>query len=115
MRACRGPSSAPRSYLTGAGLLGLRLGALLRSTPAAISTLFGALFLLGGVAGLLLPDSWRDTVGPYLPSAGGRRLQRGDPAGRQRLSPWAGLAVFLRYLARRRRGAAAWRLKRQDA
>src|SRR6185312_12639021 len=48
--------------LTGAGLLGLMLGAVFRSTAPAITTLFGGLFLLEGIAGLLLPESWRDTA-----------------------------------------------------
>ena len=63
-------------YLTGAGLLGLALGALLRSTPAALSTYFGAMFLLSGIAGLLLPESWRDDVGPYLPESAGAAWAR---------------------------------------
>jgi ABC-2 type transport system permease protein len=101
------------AYVTGAGLLGLGLGALLRSTPAAISTFFGAMFLLDGVVQLLLPESWRDTLGPYLPSQAGSAI--GAVAERSgSLSPWAGLAVFLGYLAVLT-GAAAYRLRRQDA
>jgi hypothetical protein len=100
-------------YLTGAGLLGLLLGALFRSTPAAISTLFGALFLLEGVFQILVPQAWRDTVGPYLPStAGGAFSSVTQQSGT--LSPWAGLAVFVAYLLAVG-AAAAWRLKRQDA
>jgi ABC-type transport system involved in multi-copper enzyme maturation permease subunit len=100
-------------YLTGAGLLGLLLGALLRSTPAAISSLFGALFLLEGVVQLLIPEAWRDTIGPYLPStAGGAFSAVTQQPGT--LSPWAGLAVFAAYLLAVG-AAAAWRLKRQDA
>ncbi len=100
-------------YLTGAGLLGLALGALMRSTAAAISTFFGVMFLLEGISVLLLPESWQTTVGPYLPSAAGAAFgavnQEPDS-----LSPWAGLAVFLGYLVVVG-GAAAWRLKRDDA
>jgi hypothetical protein len=101
------------AYLTGAGLLGLALGALLRSVPAAISTYFGAMFLLPGIAGLLLPETWRDNVGPYLPEAAGAAMSavsRGDNS----LAPLAGLLVFLAYLAAVG-GAAAWRLQRTDA
>jgi hypothetical protein len=100
-------------HLTGAGLLGVLLGALLRSTPAAITTLFGGLFLLEGIVQLLLPESWRDTVGPYLPStAGGAFAEVTQQSGH--LSPWAGLAVFVTYIVAIG-AAAAWRLKRQDA
>ena len=100
-------------YLTGGGILGLLLGALLRSTPAAISTLFGVMFLLEGVVQILVPASWRDTVGPYLPSAAGNAF---GAVSRQagELGPWAGLAVFAGYLVAVG-AAAAWRLKRQDA
>ena len=101
------------AYVTGAGLLGLALGALLRSTPAAISTFFGVMFLLEGVVQLLVPSSWRDTVGPYLPSQAGSAIgATAEQSGN--LAPWAGLAVFLAYLVVLG-GAAAYRLKRADA
>jgi len=101
------------AYVTGAGLLGLALGALLRSTPAAISTFFGVMFLLEGVVQLLLPSSWRDTVGPYLPSQAGSAMGAvAEQSGS--LAPWAGLAVFLAYLVVLT-GAAGYRLKREDA
>jgi ABC-2 type transport system permease protein len=101
------------AYVTGAGLLGLALGALLRSTPAAISTFFGVMFLLEGVVQLLLPASWRDSVGPYLPSQAGSAMgAAAEQSGS--LAPWAGLAVFLTYLVVLT-AAAAYRLKREDA
>ncbi|WP_204015498.1 ABC transporter permease subunit, partial [Virgisporangium aurantiacum] len=97
--------------LTGSGVLGIGLGTLMRSTPAAISALFGALFLLTGVAQLLLPDSW-GTALQYLPSNAASAFtavtQQADA-----LTPWAGLAVFLGYLAAVI-AAAAWRLKHND-
>jgi len=100
-------------YLTGAGLIGLLLGALLRSTPAAISTMFGAMFLLAGVVQILLPSSWRDSIGPYLPSTAGSAF---GAVTRETgtLAPWAALGVFVAYIVVI--GAAgAWRMKRQDA
>jgi hypothetical protein len=100
-------------YLTGAGLLGLGLGAVLRSTAAAISTFFGVMFLLQGVSVLLLPDSWQNTVGPYLPSEAGSAIGAVTQQADQ-LTPWGGLAVYLGYLAVIG-AAAAWRLKHHDA
>jgi ABC-2 type transport system permease protein len=100
-------------YVTGAGLLGLTLGALLRSTPAAISTFFGVMFLLDGIVQLLLPDSWRDTVAPYLPSQAGSAIGA-VAASADTLAPAAGLAVFLAYLVAMA-AVAGTRLKRQDA
>jgi ABC-2 type transport system permease protein len=98
--------------LTGSGVLGIGLGALLRSTPAAISTLFGGLFLLGGIAGLLLPDSWNSVV-QYLPSNAADSITAVTHASNS-LQPGAGLAVFVGYLVVVV-GAAAVRLKRSDA
>ena len=99
--------------MAGSGVLGLALGALLRSTPAAISTLFGAMFLLSGVAQLLLPESWRDSVVQYLPAdAGSAFASVAEGAGG--LSPWVGLAVFVGYVAVVVVGGAR-RLRRTDA
>ncbi|MEU4220918.1 ABC transporter permease [Actinoplanes sp. NPDC026623] len=99
--------------LAGSGVLGLALGALLRSTPAAISTLFGAMFLLSGVAQLLLPASVRDDVVRVLPANAGdafTAVTRDSDA----LGPWAGLGVFVAYVAAVV-VAGAWRLRRTDA
>ncbi len=98
--------------MTGAGLLGLGLGALLRSTPAAISSLFGLMFLLSGVAALLLPDSWGDVV-EFLPTNAANSFTAVS-AESGSLAPAAGLAVFAAYLLAIL-VAAAWRLKRSDA
>lgn len=98
--------------LTGSGLLGIALGALLRSTPAAITTLFGVMFLLGGIASLLLPSSWEGVV-EYMPSNAADAFTAVAQAP-DTLAPWAGLAVFGAYLAAAV-AAAAWRLERSDS
>jgi ABC-type transport system involved in multi-copper enzyme maturation permease subunit len=98
--------------LTGSGVLGIGLGALLRSTPAAISTFFGGLFLVSGIAGLLLPDSWSSVAG-YLPANAANSITAVTPAA-DSLGPWAGLVVFAGYVAAVI-GAAAWRFKHSDA
>lgn len=100
-------------YLTGAGMLGLALGALLRSTAAAISTLFGVMFLLPGISMLLLPDAWNENIAPYLPSEAGGAFTAVSQTATQ-LSPWTGLAVFAGYLVALI-AAAAWRLRNRDA
>lgn len=99
--------------LSGSGVLGLALGALLRSTPAAISTLFGAMFLLSGVAQLLLPESIRDNVAQYLPSNASSAFTA-VTQGTDALGPWAGLGVFAAYVLAVI-AAGAWRLKHADA
>jgi len=97
--------------LAGSGVLGLGLGALLRSTPTAITALFGVLFLLPGVATLLLPDSWGTAVA-YLPSNAATAFTAITRAAGT-LAPRAGLAVFLGYVVAAV-AAAAVRLKRSD-
>jgi len=84
-------------YLTVLGLLGFGLGAVLRSSAGAIATLFGLLFVQSILAGIL-PQSWRDTIAPYLPMNAGDAiysLHRETPG----LGAWAGFGVFCLYAA----------------
>lgn len=82
-------------YLSAAGLLGLGLGALLRNTAAAISTLSGIPFVLPIIV-RFLPSSWSDPIDKYLPSSAGQAIThvRPDPTA---LSPWTGFGVFCGY------------------
>jgi ABC-2 type transport system permease protein len=99
-------------YLGAVGLLGLGLGALLRSTAAAVAGLFGVLFAPQLLAGFL-PAAWSDRVYPYLPVPAGVAVTavRSDPAA---LAPWSGFALFCLYVAVVL-AFAAWRLRRRDA
>jgi ABC-2 type transport system permease protein len=99
-------------YLTAVGLLGLGLGALLRNTAAAISSLFGLLFALQIIVEFL-PEAWSDVVYKYLPTPAGTAVTtvRPDPT---LLAPWTGLGVFCLYAAVVL-GLAAWQLRRRDA
>jgi ABC-2 type transport system permease protein len=99
-------------YLTAAGLLGLGLGALLRNTAGAISTLFGLLFVLPIIVHFL-PSSWADPIDKYLPSSAGQAIShvRPDPTA---LSPWVGFGVFCGYAALAL-ALAAIGLRRRDA
>ena len=99
-------------YLTAIGVLGLALGALLRNTAAAISTLFGLLFVLPIIIHFL-PTSFSDTVDKYLPSSAGQAIThvRADPTS---LSPWTGFGVLCCYAAAALIGAAI-ALRRRDA
>jgi len=99
-------------YLAAIGLLGLGLGALLRSTAGAVATLLGLLFgpqLLTG----LLPEAWSDRIYPYLPVPAGAAVAnlRPDPTT---LAPWKGFALFCLYTAVVL-ALAAWQLRRRDA
>ena len=99
-------------YLGAIGLLGLGLGALLRSTAGAVAGLFGVLFAPQLLTGLL-PAAWSDRIYPYLPVPAGAAVAnvRPDPAA---LGPWSGFGLFCLYtglvLA-----LAAWQLRRRDA
>lgn len=98
-------------YLGLVGVLGVALGALLRSVAGGISVLVGALMLVPGLVSLL-PSSWRDNISPYLPSNAGESifaLHNTAPA----LSAGAGLAVFAGWTVLAL-AAAAYRLTRTD-
>jgi hypothetical protein len=82
-------------YLTVLGLFGLGLGAILRSSAGAIAALFAVLFVPPLVLELL-PPSWQDTIGPYVPlEAGSQVFSLRHDAGA--LGAWSGFGVFCLY------------------
>jgi hypothetical protein len=84
-------------YLAVLGLLGLGLGAVIRSSAGAVAALFAALFVPPLVM-TLLPHSWQDTIGPYLlMQAGTAIFLVQHPPGF--LGTWAGFGVFCLYAA----------------
>ena len=84
-------------YLTVLGLLGFGLGTVLRSSAGAVAALFGVLFVPTLLVALL-PSSWQDTIGPYLPMNAGDAIYivRPEP---HTLQPWTGFGVFCLYAA----------------
>jgi ABC-2 type transport system permease protein len=95
------------------GLLGLALGAVLRSAAGGISALFGLFFALPIIAGFL-PGSWSDDINKYLPSTAGLAITTVHPDPATSLAPWTGLGVAGLYAAVLL-GAAALRTRRGDA
>ena len=79
-------------FLALLGLLGLGLGAVVRSSAGAISALLSLLFVPPLLLELL-PPSWKTTIGPYVPMEAGTRVFSMH-SGPGALSPWAGLGVF---------------------
>ncbi|WP_240929753.1 ABC transporter permease [Streptomyces coryli] len=79
-------------YLALAGLFGLALGTVIRSTTATVTTLFGVLLIVQAFAPAL-PGAVGDWVAKYWPPMAGGQIITAyrDPA---LLSPWAGLAVM---------------------
>lgn len=99
-------------YLGLVGVLGVGLGALMRSSAGAISVLAGVLLIVPGLV-MLLPDSWADAVTAYLPSNAGSAVMSVQTVDGS-LGPWAGLGVVAAYVVVVL-GAAAWRLAKTDA
>jgi ABC-2 type transport system permease protein len=99
-------------FLMVVGLLGLGLGALLRSTAAAVGTLVGLLLVLPILVGFL-PSGVADRVVKFLPMSAGTAISNLHP-GPDVLSPWVGLGLFTAYTAVVL-GLAAWRLTTRDA
>ncbi|MDQ1484674.1 MAG: type transport system permease protein [Actinomycetota bacterium] len=98
-------------YLVLVGVIGMALGGLLRNTAAGISSLVALLFVIPPILDLL-PKSWSDNLGPYLPSNAGEAFW-GHPTGTH-LSALAGLLVLCGWAAAAV-VAAAIRLKNRDA
>jgi hypothetical protein len=84
-------------YLTVLGLLGLGIGAIIRSSAGAVATLLGMLFVPSLIV-TLLPHSWQDSIGAYLPMNAGETILtvRHQP---HLLQPWPGFGVFCLYAA----------------
>jgi ABC-2 type transport system permease protein len=84
-------------YLAVVGLLGVGLGATIRSGAGAVAALFGVLFVPPILTGLL-PRSWQVTINPYVPlEAGSQIFSAHHDAGA--LGAWTGFGVFCVYTA----------------
>ncbi|MCU7821041.1 ABC transporter permease [Kitasatospora sp. DSM 101779] len=99
-------------YLGLVGVVGVALGALLRSVAGGISVLVASLMLVPGLVSLL-PSSWQDNISPYLPSHAGEAMFTLHHDATT-LSPTAGLVVFGLWTVAALAGAAV-RLVRTDA
>jgi len=99
-------------YLTIAGLLGIGLGGIFRSTAAAVTSLTVILFVLPVIV-FILPPSVSNSISPYLPGNAGQAIMTIVPQAHA-LAPWVGLGVFAAY-AVAAIAAAAVLLVRRDA
>ena len=84
------------AYLALAGVLGVGLGALLRNTAAAVTALFGLLFGLQLLAGMI-PGSAGVTLEKFMPSTAGQAIASVHPDPGTSLGPWTGLGLFMLY------------------
>lgn len=99
-------------YLGLVGVIGVALGALLRSVAGGISVLVAALMLIPGLVSLL-PTSWQGDISPYLPSNAGQAMFALTHDATT-LAPAAGTLVFVGWTVLVL-GGAAYRLARSDA
>ena len=83
-------------YLVVLGLLGLGLGAIIRSSAGTIATLFGLLFV-PSVLVSLLPHSWQTAAGPYVPMQAGSQIFVAAQHDPNSLGAWTGFGVFCLY------------------
>lgn len=100
------------TYLTGIALIGLALGAILRSTASAIGALVGAIFIAPPLM-RLLPDVVTDAVLRFLPSEAGSAMMStvSDPDLLSTGAAYATFAVWVLGLL----GLAAVLLRTRDA
>ncbi|GGN90611.1 ABC transporter permease [Actinoplanes lobatus] len=99
-------------YLGLVAVIGVGLGALVRSSAGGITILAGVLLILPGLT-MLLPATWAANINPYLPSNAGDTIMSLTSSGAA-LSRPASLAVLAGYAAITL-GAAAYRLAKSDA
>lgn len=101
-------------YLTVLGLLALAVGALIRHTAGAISTVIGIVLVLPILTGLL-PDEWFwNHLNAYLPEQAGSLVYSAHQSSSQLLSPWEGFGILCLWTAILL-GIGAYLLDRRDA
>ena len=84
-------------YLMLLGMLAMAIGSIVRNTAGGIAA-FAAIFFVIPPLLNVLPSSWHDAIAPYLPDAAGRSIFALTHDA-QSLSPTAGLALFVGYIA----------------
>jgi ABC-2 type transport system permease protein len=100
-------------YLTVLGLFALAIGALLRHTAGAITTVIGVVLVLPILSGLL-PGTWGAHINAYLPEQAGSMITHAHQQSSDLLSPWQGFGVFCVWTAILL-VAAGYLLRRRDA
>jgi hypothetical protein len=99
-------------YCSAISLLGMALGALLRSTAGAVTSLVALMYVLPGLA-QALPSGVRDPITKYWPTIAGSNITNvvHDP---KQLGWVAGMVVMLVFIAAVL-AVANWRLTSKDA
>ena len=84
-------------YLTALGLLALGLAVIVRHTAAAISAFVGLLFILPILADVL-PSSFENDVGRFLPADIGTRMMSANYHGADSFGSWLSFALLGGYV-----------------
>jgi ABC-2 type transport system permease protein len=101
-------------YLTVLGLFALAIGALIRHTAGAITTVIGLVLVILPLTSLL-PYSWGAHIHAYAPTIAGQLITQDKvQQSGQLLTPWQGFGVFCAWTALLLI-VAAYLLKRRDA
>lgn len=83
-------------YLFALGLLALGIAAIIRHTPTAISTFVGILLILPIITSVL-PSSYGDDIGRFLPADIGTVMISAHHQGSEAFNPWVGFALLCAY------------------
>lgn len=101
-------------YLTVLGLFALAIGALIRHTAGAVTTVIGLVLVVLPLTSLL-PYSWGAHIHAYAPTIAGQLITQDKvQQSGQLLTPWQGFGVFCAWTALLLI-AGAYLLKRRDA
>jgi ABC-2 type transport system permease protein len=84
-------------FLALIGVLGVAVGALVRSTTVGVAVMVALMFVLPGVA-QVLPSSWRNPMLKFWPTQAGSQIQNVAHQAHA-LGPWAGLAFLAGFTA----------------
>ncbi len=99
-------------FLTLIGVLGVAVGALVRSTTAGVAGMVALIFVLPGL-GQVLPATWRNPMLKFWPTQAGAQMQNVAHQAHT-LGPWAGLGLLAGFTALVSAAAAA-RFVRSDS
>jgi hypothetical protein len=110
LRAALGAAAAA----VASGLLGLGIGAMLRHTAGAITTLVAATLVVPALLPFVLPESISDDVVRYVPTAAGQAMYAIDSSNNPfpMLSPGGGAAVLALWVGALLAGGAVVLLRR---
>jgi len=84
-------------YLCLIALFSLGVGALLRNTAGAITTMMALLYVAPIVAQLVTNDRWRDRIERHAPLSAGLSIQATRHVDQLPIRPWVGLGVLAVY------------------